>query len=123
LKAHRIACTHWQCARQRHSKAQSGTKSAGGEGWGWSSTRYSFLLDGEFFFTLAIFVLFFRDLAQYKTCGHFIENISCFGTVAWLHSEALALLCTTVSAFNMFYKLVSENQTYLLTYSMEQSPS
>lgn len=74
------------------------------------------------FFTLAIYIYiffvfcFFRDLArwrydQYKTCGHIIENISCFGKVAWLHTGVFALFYTTVSAFNMFYKLVSEHQT------------
>jgi len=73
------------------------------------------LLDGNFF-TLAIFVLLFRDLArwrydQYKTCGHITENISCFGKVAWLHTGVFALFYTAVSAFNMFYKLVSEHQT------------
>ena len=42
-----------------------------------------------------------------------IANISCFGKVAWLHTGvlALALFHTTVSAFNMFYKLVSKHQT------------
>jgi hypothetical protein len=70
------------------------------------------------FFTLATFVMFFRYLArwrygQYKTCGHVIENISCFGKVAKLHTVVLALapFHTAVSAFNMFYKLVSEHQT------------
>jgi hypothetical protein len=94
-------------------------KTEGGEGGGglvWSSTRYSFLLDGDFFYVGDICSVFFRDLArwrydQYKTCGHIIENISCFGEVAWLHTTVFALFYTTVSAFSMFYKLVSEHQT------------
>jgi hypothetical protein len=97
-------------ATKRHEKCR----------WGlvWSSTRYSFLLNG-IFFMLGIFVLlfFFLDIWQdgvtlsIKLVDTLLENSSCFGKVTWLHSAGFVLLYTTISAFSMFYKLVSEHRT------------
>jgi hypothetical protein len=69
------------------------------------------------FFMLATFVPLFFKIWQdgvtlsIKLEGILLENSSCFGKVTWQNSARFVLLYTTISAFNMLYKLVSEHQT------------
>ena len=120
LKAYKIACTLWQHVTAAFDDAGQHENCRWGRGGGLGVVfRSVFILTRWWFFFYAGDIcsfFFLRDLArwrydQYKTCGHIIENISCFGKVAWLHTGVFVLIYTTVSAFNMFYKLVSEHQT------------